>query len=176
MKILLRLPKICLHLRVIASIQLTLKSLECQQLRILYKEIKTKYKTLRMKTNVSIESKRCRTKKSTIVASLQRCLNLQITKDNPRLQLWLISKSEVAVQVAGVKWINDLALVLVTARLASLNALLYQTGTWSLRFTYRAQLWVTILWLCLHNNTAVWYTLALEAFVCAASRLCFETS
>ena len=84
---------------------------------------------LRKKTDVSIVYKRCRTKRLTIVASLQRCLNLPITRDNPRQLRQRISKNGVVDQAVGVKWMNAVAPLLVTVGLVLPSALQEQTGS-----------------------------------------------
>ena len=158
------------------SRHLTLKSPEHQRLQSLLRELRLKHLMLRKKIDVSIVYKRCRTKRLTIVASLQRCLNLPITRDNPWLLRQRISKNEVVDQAVGVKWMNAVAPLLVTVGLVLPSALQEQTGSWSLQCTCRAQSSATTRWWHLQHNTAVWCTPTLAAFVCAASRLCCETN
>jgi hypothetical protein len=166
----------CLSWTEMVSKLSTLRSLEHQPPQRLLPELKPKHSTLRTKTDVSIGFKRCRTKRLTIAASLQRCLNSPITRDS----LWLlhqrIFKSEVVDRVVGVKWMNAVAPHLATVGLDLQTDLQYQTGSWSLQCICRAQSSATTHWWHLQHSTAVWCTPPHVASVCAASRLCCETN
>lgn len=154
----------------------TSRSLEHQPQQRLQLELRSKHLTLKMRTDVWIGFKKCRTRRLTIAASLQKCLNLPITRDNLWLLRQRISKSEVVDQEVGVKLMNAVAQLLVTAGLDLQTDLQYRIGSWSPQCICRAQSSVTTRWWHLQHSTAVWFTLPLVAYVCAASRSYWETN